>query len=144
MNISIASDHAGYEIKEILIKWLNNAWHKVENEGPFSNDSVDYPDYAHKTAKKVNEGKIEMGVVICGTGNGVSMTANKYNNVRAALCWNSEIAKLARQHNNANILAVPARFITAEEAINILDTFIKTPFEGGRHKIRIDKIKNLE
>jgi len=143
MKISIASDHAGYELKEVIIKYLNNAWHKVENEGPFNSDSVDYPDYAHKTAKKVNDGNCDMGILICGTGNGVSMTANKYINVRAALCWNSEIAKLAREHNDANILAIPARFITHEEAIKMTELFIKTTFEGGRHKIRIDKIKNI-
>lgn len=143
MKISIASDHAGYELKEILIKWLNNAWHKVENEGPFSKESVDYPDYAHKTAKKVNDGNCDLGVVICGTGNGVSMTANKYLNVRAALCWNTEIAQLAREHNDANILAIPARYISPEDAVKMLEIFIKTPFEGGRHKNRIEKIKNI-
>ena len=144
MKISIGSDHAGYELKEVIIKYLNNAWHKVENEGPFSTESVDYPDYAHKTAKKVNDGNCDMGILICGTGNGVSMTANKYINVRAALCWNVEIAKLAREHNDANILALPARFITKEDALEMVKTFLETKFEGGRHLNRINKIKELK
>ncbi len=143
MKISIGSDHAGYELKEVIIKYLNNAWHKVENEGPFSSESVDYPDYAHKTARKVNDGNCDMGILICGTGNGVSMTANKHINVRAALCWNVEIAKLAREHNDANILALPARFITKEDTLEMVKVFLETKFEGGRHQKRIEKIKNL-
>jgi ribose 5-phosphate isomerase B len=141
MKISVASDHAGYELKEIIIKWLNEKGFEVINEGPFSDQSVDYPDYAHITASKVNNGSCERGIVICGSGNGVSMTANKYNNVRAALCWNEEIAKLARQHNDANILGLPARFISAEEAIKMTEIFFSVPFEGGRHQIRVDKIR---
>jgi len=141
MKISVASDHAGYELKEIIIKWLKEKGYEVTDEGPFSVGSVDYPDYAHKTASKVNGGECERGIVICGSGNGVSMTANKYINVRAALCWNEEIVTLARQHNDANILGLPARFISAEEALKMTELFFTVPFEGGRHQTRIEKIK---
>lgn len=143
MKISIASDHAGYELKEILVEWLKEKGFAVENEGPFSGDSVDYPDYAHKTASKVNAGLCEKGIVICGSGNGVSMTANKYANVRAALCWNEEITRLARLHNDANILGLPARFISTEEAMRMTEIFLSTEFEGGRHQNRINKINRM-
>lgn len=143
MTITIASDHAGYELKEIIVKWLEKEGYKVENEGPFNTESVDYPDFAHISAEKVNSGKTERGIIICGTGNGVSITANKYINVRAALCWNTEIAKLAREHNDANILTLPARFINETTALEMVRIFLNTPFEGGRHKKRIDKIKEL-
>lgn len=141
MKVSVASDHAGYELKEVIVKWLKENGYETIDEGPFSGDSVDYPDFAHKTASKVNEGICERGIVICGSGNGVSMTANKYINVRAALCWNEEITKLARQHNDANILGLPARFISTGEAIKMTEQFFAVAFEGGRHQNRIDKIK---
>jgi len=143
MIITIASDHAGYELKECIVEWLLKQGHTVENEGPFNSESVDYPDFAHISANKVNTGKSEKGIIICGTGNGVSITANKYINVRAALCWIPEIAKLAREHNDANIITLPARFITKESAIDMVKIFLSTAFEGGRHKKRIDKIKEI-
>jgi len=139
MKIAIGSDHAGYELKEHIkaqfadgIEW--------QDAGTFSNESVDYPDFAHPVAESVSEKKAEKGILICGTGNGVAMTANKHNDVRAALCWNEEIAKLARQHNDANILVMPARFISQELADKIIKCFFTTEFEGGRHALRIAKI----
>jgi ribose 5-phosphate isomerase B len=140
MKISIGSDHAGFELKEKIILWLKGKNIEVEDEGCFSSESVDYPDFAHKVGKKVNEGNVDLGIVICGSGNGVNMVVNKYPNVRSALCWNSEISQLARLHNNANICAVPARFISEEMGIEIINVFLNTSFEGGRHKTRTDKI----
>lgn len=140
MKISIASDHAGFNLKQIVIKSLENKNIEVSDEGCFSLESVDYPDYAHKVGKNINSGKKDFGIVICGSGNGVNMVVNKYSNVRSALCWEVEIAKLARLHNNANICAIPARFISTELALLIIDVFLNTPFEEGRHQIRINKI----
>jgi ribose 5-phosphate isomerase B len=140
MKISISSDHAGFELKQIIIDWLKNKNIEVNDEGCFSSESVDYPDYAHKVGKKVNEGIVNFGIVICGSGNGVNMVVNKYSSVRSALCWEVEIAKLARLHNNANICAIPARFISSEKALLIIDVFLNTAFEGGRHLTRINKI----
>ncbi len=138
--IAIACDHAGYELKEYLKSHLEEKGIKVDDFGTNSSDSVDYPDYAHPLAQALEEGKDEMGITICGSGNGISMVANKHQEIRAALCWNEEISKLARQHNDANVCSLPARFISEEEAKKIIDTFISTDFEGGRHERRVNKI----
>jgi len=135
----IGNDHAGTELKKEIISYLNNKY-EVINMGTNTNESVDYPDIIHPLCEKFIKEKFEIGIIICGSGNGVSMVANKYNNIRAALSWNKELASLGRQHNDANILALPARFITKKEAIEILDVFLSTEFEGGRHKRRVDKI----
>lgn len=140
MNIIIGSDHAGYELKKQLIAFFSNK-HKFTDVGTNSLDSCDYPDYAHQVAEAVSNNKYEFGILICGSGTGVNITANKHKNVRSALVWISEIAKLAREHNNANILALPARFISFEEASKIVEVFLSTNFEGGRHLNRINKIE---
>jgi len=138
MIIPIASDHAGFELKQYIISHYKEiSW---KDEGCFSLDSVDYPDFAHKIAQYISEHPEEKGILICGSGNGMQMAANKHPNVRAALCWSKEIAVLARAHNNANILALPARFISQEEALDIVTAFFETPFEGGRHENRVQKI----
>ena len=139
MKIIIASDHAGYQLKENIIKHFADDF-EWENLGTYSSESVDYPDYAHPLAEKIASGENKYGILICGTGNGIGMTANKHANVRAALCWNVEIAALARQHNDANVLVLPARFITDEDAFNVVKTFFSTSFEGGRHQRRVEKI----
>jgi ribose 5-phosphate isomerase B len=138
--IPMACDHAGYELKEYLKKYLTEKCYEIKDFGTYSSDSVDYPDMIHPLAKEINEGIYEIGVIMCGSANGVSMVANKYPNVRCALCWEEEIAKLAKQHNNANIISLPARFISQEKASLILDAFLTTDFEGGRHQKRVDKI----
>lgn len=140
MKIGIASDHAGYELKEILKEELTRLGYQTEDFGTNSPASMDYPDVAHPLAKAVENGDLPLGIAICGSGNGISMTVNKYPGIRAALCWNEELAKLARNHNNANILSLPARFITHQEAIAILKSFLAASFEGGRHETRINKI----
>lgn len=140
MKIGIASDHAGYELKEILKEELTILGYQTEDFGTNSPASMDYPDVAHPLAKAVENGDLPLGIAICGSGNGISMTVNKYPGIRAALCWNEELAKLARNHNNANILSLPARFITHQEAIAILKSFLSASFEGGRHETRINKI----
>lgn len=139
MKVLIASDHAGYELKEALKEAFANDFEWVDY-GTFSTESVDYPDFAHKVATDVANGSYQYGVLICGTGNGMAMTANKHAGIRAGLCWSKEIAALVRQHNNANILVMPARFIPFETASEIVKTFFSTDFEGGRHQRRIDKI----
>lgn len=139
MKVIIASDHAGFELKEKIINQFKVDFEWVDN-GTFSSESVDYPDFAHPLADKVSKGEFEYGILICGTGNGIGMTANKHANVRAALCWKEEIAELARQHNNANILVLPARFISDEDAFAVVKTFFSTAFEGGRHQRRVEKI----
>lgn len=139
--IGMACDHAGYTLKEELKKILETMGYTVKDFGAYSDESVDYPDFAHSLAKEIEQGNLSKGIAICGSGNGISMTANKHSNVRAALCWIPEIARLAREHNDANILSLPARFITTEEAKEILDIFLKTPFEGGRHERRVRKIE---
>ncbi|MCR4736947.1 MAG: ribose 5-phosphate isomerase B [Bacteroidales bacterium] len=139
MKVLIASDHAGFELKEQL-KQRFQADFDFEDLGTFSNESVDYPDFAHKLAEKISDKSYQYGVLICGTGNGMAMSANKHADIRAGLCWSKEIAALVRQHNNANILVMPARFIPAETAYDIFETFFHTDFEGGRHQRRIDKI----
>ena len=139
-NIAIACDHAGFELKEAVKAFLAENQYIVKDYGTNSPDSVDYPDMVHPLGRDINNGVFERGIVICGTGNGVQMTVNKYPNVRCALCWIPEIAKLARQHNNANILSMPARFIDKDTAIEIVKEYLNTDFEGGRHERRVEKI----
>lgn len=139
--LPIASDHAGFELKEQLKPYLESKGFVVKDMGCFSSESVDYPDMIHPLAKSIDEGEYPFGFIMCGTGNGVSMVANKYQNVRCALCWKEEISALAKQHNNANIIALPARFISFEEAKNILDAYLSTSFEEGRHLRRVNKIR---
>ncbi|WP_038031215.1 ribose 5-phosphate isomerase B [Thermonema rossianum] len=138
--VFIGSDHAGFEYKEAIKKMLTEAGYRIEDVGTHSSESVDYPDYAHPVAQAVEEGKAHWGILICGSGNGVCMTANKHAKVRAALCWNEEIARLARQHNDANVICLPARFVSLEEAKAMVKTFLTTGFEGGRHERRVNKI----
>ncbi len=140
MKIAIGADHAGFFLKEKLKKYLLNKGHEVKDFGPHSEASVDYPDFAHPVANTVEKKEFEFGILLCGSGNGINMTANKHAGIRSALCWTPEIAKLSRQHNNANILTLPARFIEEEEALKCVDVFLSTPFEGGRHQARVDKI----
>ena len=140
MKIAIASDHAGYKLKQLLQKEFTEI--NFIDVGTFSEDSVDYPDYAHKAIEQYNQGNCEKVILICGSGNGIQMTANKYNNIRCGLCWDPEIAQLARSHNNVNVIAMPARYISLETAKEIVKAFIETPFEGGRHQKRIDKISH--
>ena len=139
MKIIIGSDHAGVDYKQKITKHLKNQNHNVKDVGTFGKESVDYPDYAHLVAKDVSEHK-SLGILICGSGNGVSMAANKHKKIRAALCWNKEISKLARQHNDANIISLPARFLSINECIKLVEVFINEPFEGGRHEKRVKKI----
>ena len=140
MRISIGNDHAGVEYKNYIREYLLDKNIQVYNYGTDSLDSVDYPDFAHPVSNDVNEEKSDLGILICGSGNGVCMTANKYKNVRAALCWNKELAILSKSHNNANIVCIPARFIEKEEALEIIKKFISEEFEGGRHERRVNKI----
>jgi len=138
--IIIASDHAGFRLKEKLVKWLIKSRYEVKDLGSFSEDSVDYPDYAHPLAIAVSKGDFTYGITICGSGNGINMASNKHEKIRSAVCWSEDISRLARSHNDANICALPGRFLTEAEAILIVKTFLSTPFEGGRHKRRIEKI----
>lgn len=138
MKIYIGSDHAGFDLKERVKTVLSDL--EFEDLGTFSNESTDYPDYAHQVASNVGSSKGELGILICGSANGVAMAANKHQQVRAAICWEPEIASLARQHNNANICCLPARFISEEKAFKILDQFLNVEFEGGRHERRVNKI----
>ena len=140
MKIAIGNDHAGTDYKQAVVQYLEEQGHQVQNHGTNSNDSVDYPDFVHPVAEAVASGTADLGVVICGSGNGVSMTANKHQDIRAALCWTAEIAQLAREHNDANIISIPARFTSQPQAVNMVKVFIETPFEGGRHQRRVDKI----
>ena len=139
MKISIASDHAGFELKSYLISSFS-VKHTFIDSGPSSNSSVDYPDYAHKAVSEYKKKKCDRIILICGSGNGIQMSANKHKDIRCALCWTNEITEMARLHNDANALALPARFISFQEAIKMVNTFINTPFEAGRHKQRILKI----
>jgi ribose 5-phosphate isomerase B len=139
MNIIIGGDHAGFQLKKEIIDRFQQAGFTFTDVGPFSEDSCDYPDFAHPLAELVLK-ENTLGILICGSGNGVCMTANKHAGVRAALCWTEELAALARQHNNANVLCLPARFISQDTAFQITDTFLKTEFEGGRHERRVTKI----
>ncbi len=138
MKIAIGADHAGFEYKEALTAFLKN--HEIKDFGTYSPDSVDYPDFAHPVASAVESDEFGLGILICGSGNGIAITANKHQGIRAAICWNIELAKLARKHNNANILCLPARFISIKEALEITQTFLETEFEGGRHANRVNKI----
>jgi ribose 5-phosphate isomerase B len=139
--LAIGSDHAGYELKESIKKHIEERGYEVEDHGANSSESTDYPAYAHAVANSVaNDNNVDEGILICGSGNGISMSANKHSGVRAALCWEKEVATLAKQHNNANIVSLPARFITTEEAFEIVDAFLESEFEGGRHQRRVDKI----
>jgi ribose 5-phosphate isomerase B len=138
--IAIGSDHAGFHYKEQLKTWLTQQGWKVDDKGTYSTDSTDYPDYAHPVATMVEDGQAAAGILICGSGNGVCMTANKHKGIRAALCWNEELAILSRQHNNANILCLPERFIEYTSAQNMTELFLSTAFEGGRHERRVEKI----
>jgi len=138
--IAIGADHAGYEYKEQLKKWLEKNGYPVKDFGTFSTDSVDYPDFAHPVASAVEKKEFNLGLLLCGSANGVAMTANKHQGVRAALCWNEEVAEIVRHHNNANIVCIPARFVSYELAEKILDRFLHASFEGGRHERRVDKI----
>lgn len=140
MKISIASDHAGVKLKATILTWLVDNEVETIDFGPNSEYSVDYPDFAHAVITNLLDGDSDLSILICGSGVGMSMCANRWRDARAALCWNEEIAKLSRQHNDANVLCLPARFITDDEAINILKTFIETEFEGGRHEKRVEKI----
>lgn len=140
MKIAIAADHAGFELKSILLPYLTQQGISFEDLGTHSLESMDYPDVAHPLADKVESGEAEFGILICGSANGVAMAANKHQGIRAAICWKTEIAALARQHNNANVLCLPARFISSEEAFEITNIFLQTEFEGGRHQRRVEKI----
>jgi ribose 5-phosphate isomerase B len=140
MKISIGNDHAGPDYKKAIVQYLENKGYTVINHGTDTTDSVDYPDFVHPVAQDVENGVVDFGIIICGSGNGVAMTANKYPKVRAALCWIKEISALARQHNDANIISIPARYTSVQQAIDMVDTFLNTPFEGGRHQGRVDKI----
>ena len=138
--IPIGADHAGFNLKGKIIQFLESKGYEVKDFGCFSEESIDYPDFAHPVAEMVEQNTGMLGILICGSGNGINMTANKHKGIRSALCWNAEIAELARQHNDANIVALPARFISEQEALEIIETFLGTAFEGGRHQRRIDKI----
>ena len=140
MKIAIGNDHAGTDYKFAIVKLLENKGITVINHGTDALDSVDYPDFANPVAKAVNEGDVDLGILICGSANGVAMTANKYPKVRAGLCWTNEIVELIRQHNDANILCIPARFTAIPQALKMVDTFLNTKFEGGRHQNRVNKI----
>ena len=144
LRIAVCNDHAGYELKLKIVEYLQGEGAiEVKDFGAYSSESSDYPDFAHPMASAIKRGEFDYGISICGTGNGISMVLNKHLGIRAALCWKPEIAALARQHNNANVLSLPARFITESEALDMVDTFFVTDFEGGRHQRRIDKINNF-
>ncbi|MBQ0909548.1 ribose 5-phosphate isomerase B [Flavobacterium sp. F-328] len=140
MKISIGNDHAGPDYKKAIVEMLIAKGHQITNYGTDSVDSVDYPDFGHPVATDVTEGKADLGIVICGSGNGIAMTVNKHAQVRAALCWTKEIAVLARQHNDANIISIPARFTSIPQVLEMVEAFITTDFEGGRHQNRVNKI----
>jgi ribose 5-phosphate isomerase B len=140
MKIAIGNDHAGTNYKKTIAAHLESQGHTIANYGTNTNDSVDYPDFVHPVADAVAKNSVDLGILICGSGNGVSMAANKHQKVRAALCWIKEIAVLAREHNNANVICVPARFTSEQQAVAMVDAFLNTKFEGGRHQDRVDKI----
>ena len=140
MKIGLACDHAGFEYKELLKEYLSSKNHKINDYGCFSSASVDYPDFAHQLANSIENNENEIGIQFCGTGNGINMSANKHQGVRAALCWNTHITEQARLHNNANILTMPARHLNWEEIVAIVEVFLATDFEGGRHERRVNKI----
>ncbi|HVZ25617.1 MAG TPA: ribose 5-phosphate isomerase B [Sediminibacterium sp.] len=138
--IAIGSDHAGFDYKKNLIPWLEQQGYSVKDFGTFSESSVDYPDFAHPVASAVEQGEAAFGILLCGSANGVSMTANKHAGIRAGLCWENDVAVLVRKHNNANIICIPARFVALALAEQMISTFLQTEFEGGRHAIRVGKI----
>ena len=138
--IAVGADHAGFEYKTAVVAHLNKLGYQVSDFGTYSEESVDYPDFAHPTANSVQNGETSFGILICGSANGVAITANKHAKIRAAICWQKDIAELARKHNNANVLCIPARFISLSSALEIIETFINTPFEGGRHQTRVNKM----
>ena len=140
MKISIGNDHAGPEYKQAIVAHLETQGFAITNYGTDTLDSVDYPDFVHPVAKDVNDNLVDFGILICGSANGGAMTANKYQKVRAGVCWTSEITELTRQHNNANIICIPARFTSIPQALKMVDVFLNTDFEGGRHQNRVDKI----
>ncbi|WP_420582720.1 ribose 5-phosphate isomerase B [Reichenbachiella sp.] len=140
MKIAIGGDHAGFEYKKEIIDMLEAAGHSTQNFGTDTGDSVDYPDHVHPLATSVESSENDLGILICGSGNGVAMTANKHQGIRAALCWQKDLAELARQHNNANVIAIPARFVSLDIAKEMVSAFVSTDFEGGRHQNRVDKI----
>ena len=140
MKIAIGNDHAGPAYKEAIVIFLESKGIIVSNYGTDTEDSVDYPDFIHPVAKDVDTNKVDLGIIICGSGNGAAMTANKYKEVRAALCWNKELTELARLHNNANILSIPARYTSIPQVLAMVDVFLNTKFEGARHQTRVDKI----
>jgi len=140
MKLSIGNDHAGTAYKNAIVNYLTSKSFEVINHGTDADDSVDYPDFVHPVAEDVENQTAALGIIICGSGNGANMTANKHQGVRSALCWNSELVALARQHNNANVLSIPARFVSIEDALEFVEVFLDTPFEGGRHERRVEKI----
>ncbi len=139
-NIAIGCDHAGFDYKESIKRWLESNGYQVKDFGTYSKESTDYPDFAHPVASAVEEKQFEFGILICGSANGVAITANKHQGIRAAICWTEEVASLARQHNNANIVCLPSRFVSYESAEKIVDRFLHASFEGGRHEKRVAKI----
>jgi len=141
IKLAVGSDHAGFDLKKDLLVYLSEKGYTVEDMGPNSADSVDYPDFAHKVASSVETKTCDLGILICGSGNGVCITANKHHGVRAALAWEPELASLARQHNNANVICLPARFVSQEKAFQIVDAYLHSAFEGGRHENRVNKIE---
>uniref|UniRef100_UPI0040496833 ribose 5-phosphate isomerase B n=1 Tax=Flavobacterium sp. TaxID=239 RepID=UPI0040496833 len=140
MKISIGNDHAGPDYKRAIVKYLEEKMHTVINHGTDTFESVDYPDFGHEVAYDIQIKNADLGIVICGSGNGIAMTANKHQDVRAALCWTKEIAELARQHNDANVISIPARYVSIPQAVAMVETFLTTKFEGGRHANRVNKI----
>ncbi|EMY82687.1 ribose 5-phosphate isomerase B [Psychroflexus gondwanensis] len=140
MTISIGNDHAGTSYKNKIVSYLKSQNIEVHNHGTNTEVSVDYPDFVHPVATDVEDGVSNLGIIICGSGNGANMTANKHQGIRSALCWTSELVALAKQHNNANVLSIPSRFVSEEEALDFVKVFLKTPFEGGRHQLRVNKI----
>ena len=140
IHIALGCDHAGFAYKEAVINYLTEKGYEFTDNGTSGTASVDYPDFVHPVAESIQKGEAQMGIIMCGSGNGVAITANKHRGIRAALCWNRELAELARQHNDANILSIPVRFVSVETAIEMLDAFLNTAFEGGRHQTRVDKI----
>lgn len=138
--VAIGCDHAGFEYKTAIVKWLNEKGYQVSDMGVYENKSVDYPDYAHPVANAVEKEEAAFGILICGSANGVAITANKHQGIRAGLAFETDVAKLIRQHNDANVICIPARFVSLDYAINMVSLFIETPFEGGRHQTRVNKI----
>lgn len=140
MKIAIGNDHAGTIYKEEIVKEFTKKGYSIINFGTDTNNSIDYPDFIHPVAEAVEKMEVDFGIIICGSGNGAQMTANKHQGIRAALCWNNELVQLTRQHNNANILSIPARFVSLQQALGFVDLFLTTEFEGGRHQTRVEKI----